>query len=243
MVAMGAFALFAAVLGSGQGTARADPDENITICHYDRNLQGPNAGPHEITIDGSAVDMHMENHVKKEGFVGDDTMGSCPAAVVDVTATVPTGGATLVPTTEATQVSTAVPTEEATVVPTAEATAVATEEATAVATEEATAEATPTEEGPGIIVTIAPSIDEEEAVSALPPQAPIDVDEGAQGPVSAVASAGVEQPTSQVASARALPSTGSGGAASARDLTFAAMAMLAAGGGLLLLSIRLRREA
>ena len=50
------------------------------ICHYDRNQQGPNAGPHTITVNANALDHHLLNHVKDEGFVGDDHVAACPEA-------------------------------------------------------------------------------------------------------------------------------------------------------------------
>ena len=64
------------------------------ICHYDRNQQGPNAGPHTITINRNALDHHLENHVKDEGFVGDDSLGPCggvtPAPTFQPTSVPPT---------------------------------------------------------------------------------------------------------------------------------------------------------
>jgi hypothetical protein len=73
LVAIGAFALLAATTSTGdRDTAFAAPGDKVKLCHYDRNLQGPNAGPHVIEIDESAVEQHLANHVKAEGFVGDD---------------------------------------------------------------------------------------------------------------------------------------------------------------------------
>jgi hypothetical protein len=62
--------------GSGQ-SAEHRGDDFVVICHYDRNLQGPNAGPHTTAINANALDRHLENHVKDEGFVGDDHLGPC----------------------------------------------------------------------------------------------------------------------------------------------------------------------
>lgn len=77
--------------GSG-GSADNRNNDFVVICHYDRNDQGPNAGPHTITISVNALDQHLANHVKKEGFVGDDSIGPCPgqtpAPTVGVTRTV-----------------------------------------------------------------------------------------------------------------------------------------------------------
>jgi len=58
-------------------------DDFVVICHYDRNLEGPNAGPHTITINASALDHHLLNHVKAEGFVGDDHVGACEDVTPD----------------------------------------------------------------------------------------------------------------------------------------------------------------
>jgi hypothetical protein len=55
------------------------PTTKVVICHYDRNLRGPNAGPHTITISVNALEHHLENHVKASGFVGDDSLGACEA--------------------------------------------------------------------------------------------------------------------------------------------------------------------
>ena len=60
--------------GSGNSAENRN-DDFVVICHYDRNQQGPNAGPHTITINRNALDHHLENHVKDEGFVGDDSLG------------------------------------------------------------------------------------------------------------------------------------------------------------------------
>lgn len=66
--------------GSGQSADNRNNDF-VVICHYDRNLDGPNAGPHTITIARNALDHHLQNHVKKEGFVGDDSLGPCPGDI------------------------------------------------------------------------------------------------------------------------------------------------------------------
>jgi hypothetical protein len=66
--------------GSGNSAAHRN-DDFVVICHYDRNQQGPNAGPHTITVNRNALDHHLENHVKKDGFVGDDSLGPCPGDI------------------------------------------------------------------------------------------------------------------------------------------------------------------
>jgi hypothetical protein len=71
--------------GSGQSADNRN-DDFVVICHYDRNQQGPNAGPHTITININALDHHLENHVKDEGFVGDDHIGPCDGPTVEPTA-------------------------------------------------------------------------------------------------------------------------------------------------------------
>lgn len=68
--------------GSGQ-SADNRADDFVVICHYDRNEEGPNAGPHTITINASALDHHLANHVKDEGFVGDDQAGPCEDVTPD----------------------------------------------------------------------------------------------------------------------------------------------------------------
>lgn len=62
--------------GSGQSWD-ARNDDYVVICHYDRNQRGRNAGPHTITIHSSALDHHLANHVKSQGFDGDDYIGKC----------------------------------------------------------------------------------------------------------------------------------------------------------------------
>ena len=74
--------------GSGQ-SAGTRADEFVVICHYDRNQQGPNAGPHTITVHVTSLDQHLVNHVKAEGFVGDDHVGACPESTPAQTGTVP----------------------------------------------------------------------------------------------------------------------------------------------------------
>jgi hypothetical protein len=86
---LGIFAVLAGTAladqGSGQ-SAETRNDEFVVVCHYDRNEQGPNAGPHTITINGNALDHHIENHVKDEGFVGDDSLGACGEPTAEPTA-------------------------------------------------------------------------------------------------------------------------------------------------------------
>lgn len=72
--------------GSG-GSANTRNDDFVVICHYDRNQQGPNAGPHTITVNANALDQHLANHVKAEGFVGDDSLGPCPGTTPEPTQT------------------------------------------------------------------------------------------------------------------------------------------------------------
>jgi hypothetical protein len=80
VVGLGVSALLAgeafAAAGSGQSADNRN-DDFVVICHYDRNQQGPNAGPHTITINVHALDRHLLNHVKKDGFVGDDHERAC----------------------------------------------------------------------------------------------------------------------------------------------------------------------
>ena len=107
VVLIGAGALLAAgqvfaQAGSGQSADNRN-DDFVVICHYDRNQQGPNAGPHTITINRNALDQHLANHVKKEGFVGDDSIGPCPgepqptAGTTRTSQTPPAGTATAGP--------------------------------------------------------------------------------------------------------------------------------------------------
>lgn len=72
--------------GSG-GSADTRSDDFVVICHYDRNQQGPNAGPHTITVNVNALDHHLADHVKAEGFVGDDSLGPCPGTTPEPTRT------------------------------------------------------------------------------------------------------------------------------------------------------------
>jgi hypothetical protein len=72
-----------------QGSGRSGANRNndfVVICHYDRNQRNRNAGPHTIRIDASAMSHHLRNHVKGEGFSGDDYVGECgkPADPVDM---------------------------------------------------------------------------------------------------------------------------------------------------------------
>ena len=86
IAAIGISALLAndafAAQGSGESGATRN-DDFVVICHYDRNQQGPNAGPHTITVNANALDHHLLNHVKDEGFVGDDHVGACDDATPD----------------------------------------------------------------------------------------------------------------------------------------------------------------
>ena len=77
-IAIAALGAGAALADQGSGaSATSRNDDFVVICHYDRNLSGPNAGPHTITIDVHALAHHLANHVKKDGFVGDDHIGAC----------------------------------------------------------------------------------------------------------------------------------------------------------------------
>ena len=77
-IATAAIGAGAALADQGSGASAASRnDDFVVICHYDRNTGGPNAGPHTITINVHALDQHLANHVKKEGFVGDDHVGAC----------------------------------------------------------------------------------------------------------------------------------------------------------------------
>jgi len=91
IAAIGISALIAgeafAAQGSGQ-SADSRADDFVVICHYDRNQQGPNAGPHTITVNANALDHHLLNHVKDEGFVGDDHVGACEGSTPEPTGTV-----------------------------------------------------------------------------------------------------------------------------------------------------------
>jgi hypothetical protein len=114
VVGISAFFVNSALAEQGSGGSAGTRNDNfVVICHYDRNLQGPNAGPHTITINANALDQHLLNHVKKAGFVGDDHVGACvdatPVSTLEATAS---ATPTLVPTLEAT--ATSVPTLEPT---------------------------------------------------------------------------------------------------------------------------------
>ena len=90
MVGIAAAALGAGVALADQGSgnsAGSRNDDFVVICHYDRNLSGPNAGPHTITIDVHALAQHLANHVKAEGFVGDDHVGACTEPTAPATST------------------------------------------------------------------------------------------------------------------------------------------------------------
>lgn len=156
-------------LAGGSGSAvQARPADKVFICHFDRNQQGPNAGPHVIEINENAVDHHLANHVKKAGFIGDDfviedgDLALCTAATA--TATVETPTATVETPTATVETPTAtVETPTATVeTPTATVeTPTPTEEAAA-AVETPTA----TEEAAVLAETPVPTATEEAAVLA-----------------------------------------------------------------------------
>jgi hypothetical protein len=115
------------------------------------------------------------------------------------------------------------PAVEPTAPPTEPPNAPSTEEPTAPPTEEAVApeEATP------IVVTV-PTTEAAAVTTALPPQAPVE-----------------QQAVTAAAPVTALPATGSGGETSGGDiaaLTWASFVLLGSGGGLLVLSWKMRRE-
>ncbi len=150
---IGLSALFAGGAFASQGSGGSADNRNdtfVVICHYDRNQQGPNAGPHTITVNTNALDHHLLNHVKAEGFVGDDHVDACPEATpVSTFEATATASATAVPTLEPT--ATAEPTleptatAEPTLVPTATAEPTLEPTATTEPTLEPTAEPTATE--------------------------------------------------------------------------------------------------
>ena len=150
VAAVGVSAVFAgsafAAQGSGKSAAHRN-DNFVVICHYDRNQQGPNAGPHTITIDVNALDHHLQNHVKAAGFVGDDSVGACPTPTVPPTATtVPTLTPIATVTPPPTDTATPQPTATATAQPLATETATPEPIATDTPTPEPTATDTPTPE-------------------------------------------------------------------------------------------------
>jgi len=231
---LGASMVGIGLIGGGRTPAQAESEDKLSICHYDRNQQGPNAGPHVITISANAIDQHLANHVKKEGFAGDDfiveneaDMAACLAgATTTATATATSGAATPTATSEA-----ATPTatsEAATPTATTEAATptATTEAATPTATTEAATPTATTEAGPA----------SEEGEGG-----------GGPGPVAAVA--GVQQAgaaqaqATAVAGVQALPAAGSGGSSrSAAGWAYLGLAVLGGGLGLLFASWRLSRD-
>ena len=95
-------------------------DHLVTLCHYDRNDQGPNAGPHTIQVDAHAVDHHLTNHTRTNDYMGDDHLGECeddstPTSTPSSTPTeTPTSTETATPTNTPTSSPTSVPTSSAT---------------------------------------------------------------------------------------------------------------------------------
>ena len=84
---IGLAALTAGPANAAQGSGKSADnrnDDSVVVCHYDRNLQGPNAGPHTITINANGLDKHLDNHVKAEGFIGDDHVGACGEETPDI---------------------------------------------------------------------------------------------------------------------------------------------------------------
>lgn len=100
-------------------------DEFVTICHFDRNNQGPNTGPHTIVINYNSLDRHLINHTKNNGYVGDDYVGACVEETVTFT---PTSTLTLTPTPiatlTATVTTTSIPSSTSTNTPTTTSTVV-----------------------------------------------------------------------------------------------------------------------
>lgn len=130
-----------AAQGSGKSAAHRN-DNFVVICHYDRNTQGPNAGPHTITVNANALDQHLANHVKAAGFIGDDHVGACTEGTVVSTAT-PTDTPTATPT--PTDTPTATPTDTPTATPTPTDTPTNTPTPTDTPTDTPTPTNTPTE--------------------------------------------------------------------------------------------------
>jgi hypothetical protein len=100
IAAIGISGLFVGDAFAAQGSGKSAEHRNdsfVVICHYDRNQQGPNAGPHTITVNANALDHHLANHVKKDGFIGDDHEGACTDATAEPTSQ-PTSEPTSVPT-------------------------------------------------------------------------------------------------------------------------------------------------
>ena len=110
-----------AVTANRPAEATGGPDFKVTICHYDRNDTGPNAGPHTIEVAPSAVFSHLFNHTKNKGYIGDDSLGACPEPTATPTPTAtdtPEPTATDTPTETPTATPTATPTETSTPEPT-----------------------------------------------------------------------------------------------------------------------------
>ena len=121
---VGLIALVAAtfvVTANQPAAATGGPDFKVTICHYDRNDTGPNAGPHTIEVAPAAVFSHLLNHTKNKGYIGDDSLGACPEPTATPTP-VPTDTPepTATPTDTVTPEPTATDTPEPTATPTCE---------------------------------------------------------------------------------------------------------------------------
>ena len=118
--------------------------EKVTICHYDRNETGPNAGPHTIEVAAQAVDGHLRNHTRTNDYMGDDSLGACPepTATATPTATETPVDPTATPTAEPSATDTASPT--ATSTPRKHATRTATATPAVTDTSTAVPSATPT---------------------------------------------------------------------------------------------------
>lgn len=189
LTAIGLF-LSIAAQGSGQSGDNRN-DDNVVICHYDRNDSGPNAGPHTITVDAHSVAHHLANHTKTNGYVGDDSLGACPVPTATNT---PTATATVVPPT-ATATATDTPVDP---------------------TETATATATDTPVPPTATDTpFVPVRSSTPTNTPVPPTAT-----ATAAPTGAISTAASVTPTAPQVAVRAFPSTGDGSSQSSNDLNW-----------------------
>lgn len=117
-------AVFALAYAVACSATDADATSKVTLCHYDRNDSGPNAGPHTIEVAAAAVDGHLRNHILTNGYVGNDSLGECPVVVT------PTPTSTNTPTSTPTNTVTATATPTETFTPTATVTETETPSAT-----------------------------------------------------------------------------------------------------------------
>jgi hypothetical protein len=244
MFAVGALALFAAVY-LNQGAALADPDPpgNDGVCSHANSDQPCRPDPQPDH--GKDCEAHASNFDGNEDHCATQVPTSQPTQVnTQVATAIPTSQPTEVPTTPPTGVPTTVPTsqptESPTTAPTSEPTEVPTESPTTAPTTEPTG--VPTEaptESPGIVITVVPATEAVASVGA-PPAAPV---EQQAAPAAVLEAAPPQQAVAGVAPAQALPATGDGTAAGSGSsgLLWASLALLATGGGLLLLAWRTRQ--